>query len=103
MKEFGIDIRIIIKIVDEFLVKYNYLNEENYKTLWTLINGGDIKKIEEYRKEYKENPDLEKELYNYEKKNNENLVIVNESKINENKNTNEENKDNEIKSLKNGI
>lgn len=74
MKEIGIDIRIIIKIVDEFLEKYNYLNKESYKTLFSIISD-DIKIIEKYRKEYKENPNLEKELYN------ESADIINE-KIN---------------------
>ena len=63
MKEIGIDVRIIIKIVDEFLEEYKYLNKESYNTLFSIISD-DMKIIEKYRKEYKENPDLEKELYN---------------------------------------
>ena len=68
MRELELDIRIIIKIVDEFLENYNYLNEESYNTLFTIISS-DKKEIEKYRKEYKENPNLENELYNYNDKN----------------------------------
>ena len=69
MRELDLDIRIIIKLVDEFLERYNYLDEESYNTVFTVIST-DIKEIKKYRKEYKENPNLEKELYNYDDKNN---------------------------------
>ena len=65
MKRYEIDIRIIIKIFDEVSEKYKYLNEESYFTIFSVLSN-DIKIIEEYRKEYKNNPDLEKQLYNYE-------------------------------------
>ena len=72
MREFGIDNCIIIKIIDEYLEKYQYLNEESKKTLFTLISS-DIDEIEELRKKYKENPELEKELYkNEDEKDNKN-------------------------------
>ena len=101
---FGLDNRIIIKIVDEFLEKYKYLNKESYDSLFTIISP-DKKKIEQYRKEYKENPNLENELYNYEDKNkNENLFKKEkEEEINQNENKIEENIDYEIIGLKNGI
>ena len=67
MKKYEIDIRIIIKIFDEVSEKYKYLNEESYFTIFSVLSN-DIKIIEEYRKEYKNNPDLEKQLYNYEDK-----------------------------------
>ena len=101
---FGLDNRIIIKIVDEFLEKYKYLNKESYDSLFTIISQ-DKKKIEQYRKEYKENPNLENELYNYEDKNkNENLVKKEkEEEINQNENKIEENIDYELIGLNNGI
>ena len=67
MKKYEIDIRIIIKIFDEVSEKYKYLNEESYFTIFSVLSN-DITIIEEYRKEYKKNPDLEKQLYNYEDK-----------------------------------
>ena len=69
MKRYEIDIRIIIKIFDEVSEKYKYLNEESYFTLFSVLSN-DITIIEEYRKEYKKNPDLEKQLYNYEDEDN---------------------------------
>jgi hypothetical protein len=69
MKQFGLDMRIIIKITDEFLEKYKYLNEQSYKILFNILSN-DNELIEKYRKEYKENPDLENQLYNNENQNN---------------------------------
>lgn len=88
MKKFGIDVRIIIKIIDEISQKYNYLNEESYYSIFSVISS-DIKKIEEYRKEYKENPNLEKDLYNYEEEKiieneDNNNIIIEENKKNGN-------------------
>ena len=68
MKELGIDIRIIIKIMDEFLLKYNYLSKESYNVLFSILDNNP-KQIEKYRKELKDNPNLENELYNNDKKN----------------------------------
>ena len=101
---FGLDNRIIIKIVDEFLEKYKYLNKESYDSLFTIISQ-DKKKIEQYRIEYKENTNLENELYNYEDKNkNKNLVKKEkEEEINQNENKIEENIDYELIGLNNGI
>ena len=65
MKKYKIDARIIIKIFDEISEKYNNWSKESYYTLFAAISQ-DIKEIEEYRKGYQENPDLEKQLYNYE-------------------------------------
>ena len=81
MKELGIDYRIIVKIVDEFLEKYHYLNEESYNTVFALINKNP-NQIEKYRKELQDNPNLEKELYNNNDENNEN----DDNKDNDNKN-----------------
>ena len=65
MKQFELDIRIIVKIVDEFLEQYNYLTEESYKILFKILSD-DIDEIEKYREEYKKNPELENQLYNNE-------------------------------------
>ena len=95
MKKFGIDDRIIIKIIDEISQKYNYLNEESYYSIFSVISS-DIKKIEEYRKEYKENPNLEKDLYNYEEEkiieneDNNNIIIQENKKNGNNKEENNE-------------
>jgi len=77
MKDFNIDDRIIIKIIDEFLIKYDYIKEEGYGKLFIFINN-DLNEIEKMRKEYQDNPDLEAQLYPQD--------------INKTNNTNKENK-----------
>ena len=62
---FNMDKRIIIKIIDEISEKYKYLNEESLNTIFTLL-GCNNEQVEMYRKEIKENKDLENELYNNE-------------------------------------
>ena len=59
MKNFEIDKRIIVKIMDEFLEKYNYVSEANKKVIYEMIiqeNEGEIVNIdgelEKLRKEY---------------------------------------------------
>ena len=85
MKEFEIDKRIILKIIEEFMEKYNYLSENYIKTLFEIIiEGEDIEKI---RKEY--NPSLEDEL-NEEKAN-----ITEKQKEDINNNHDEKNKEKE--------
>ena len=71
MKEFKIDDRIILKIVDEFILLYDNIYKFDpgfFSLLFSFINN-DEKEIEKLRNEYKNNPDLEKELYqeNFEK------------------------------------
>ena len=56
MVDFGIDKRIILKITDEFVEKYNYLSKENLKSLYSMISN-DKEEIEKFRKEY--SPSLE--------------------------------------------
>lgn len=63
MKQLNIDLRIITKIADEFIEKYNYLKKESRDILFNIISN-DKDEIEKLRKEYKEDPDLEKKLYN---------------------------------------
>ena len=67
MGDFEIDKRIILKIVDECIEKYNYLSKTNIDSLYELITEGKVD-IEQLRKEY--SPSLEEELIN--KNNNEN-------------------------------
>ena len=103
MKKYKIDIRIIIKIFDEIAEKNNNLSKENFDTIFSAINN-DTKKIEEYRKEYKENPDLENQLNNKGDKHNENNEgeqknnIVNE--IKEDIEVKKDKKEKEIKEVK---
>ena len=68
MTEFEIDKRIILKIIDEFVEKYNYLSETNLNTIYDLISS-DKANIEKLRKEYE--PSLEDELIEESNKVNE--------------------------------
>ena len=58
MKNFEIDKRIIVKIIDEFIEKYNYISEPNKKIIFQMIlqeKEGEIvneDEIEKIRKEY---------------------------------------------------
>ena len=61
---FNMDKRIIIKIIDEISEKYQYLNEESIYTIFSLL-GCNKEQIETYRKEIKENKDLENEINNF--------------------------------------
>ena len=59
MNDFCIDKRIIIKITDEFVKKYNFLSPSNLESLYAMISS-DKNEIEKLRNEY--NPSLEPEL-----------------------------------------
>ena len=61
MMEFKIDKRIALKIIDEFLNKYKYLDEGLIKSLYVIISP-DQEEILKLRKEYQEDNNLEKEL-----------------------------------------
>ena len=59
MKNFEIDKRIIVKIMDEFLEKYNYMSENNKKLIYEMIiqeKEGEVinneEELEKLRKEY---------------------------------------------------
>ena len=83
---FNMDKRIIIKIIDEISEKYKYLNEESLNIIFTLL-GCNKEQIEIYRKEIKENKDLENQISNNETPKNDNN---NKDENNENSNkTNE--------------
>ena len=47
---FNIDVKIIINIINEISQKYNYLNEDNYNTIFTLL-GINNEQIEIFKKE----------------------------------------------------
>ena len=59
MNDFCIDKRIIIKITDEFVKKYNFISPANLESLYAMISS-DKNEIEKFRNEY--NPSLEPEL-----------------------------------------
>ena len=95
MKDFNIDKRIILKIIDEFIEKYNYLSKNNIKSLYDMISQNEVD-IEKLKKEYESS--LEDELNNdikEEKQNNINNEEKNEIKNEKNENEKEENKNNE--------
>ena len=82
MKELHIDDRIIIKIIDEFITlydKYDCFDKGSFGVLFSFINN-DLNEIEKLRKEYKNNPDLEKQLYKDDFKENNNDNNNNENK-----------------------
>ena len=69
IKEFNIDDRIIVKIMDEFLKKYDYIDKNKSMPIYTFINDN-MDEIEKLRKEYQDNPDLEEQLYPEDTKDN---------------------------------
>ena len=100
MKNFEIDKRIVVKIMDEFLEKYNYMSENNKKLIYEMIiqeKEGEVinneEELEKLRKEYdislekNNNDELEKE------KNEENNEQIEEENKKENKEENKENKE----------
>ena len=54
MMEFFIDKKIVLKILDEFINKYQYLDDINKNNLYALISA-DQEVILKLRKEYQEN------------------------------------------------
>ena len=62
MKDFEFDKRVILKIIDEFIQKYNYLSKNNLDNIYAIITQGE-EDIEKIRKEY--NPSLEDEIIFY--------------------------------------
>ena len=91
LNDFEIDKRVILKIVDEFINKYNFLSESNIKDIYAIISK-DKDVIEQLRKEY--DPSLESEIIEFkgEKK-------INEEKEKDEIKTNEEKEKNEIKAI----
>ena len=64
MREFYMDDRVIIKIIDEFVEKY-YVSKEFAESIYGVINPNQ-EEIEKFREEYKNNPNLENELLSLE-------------------------------------
>ena len=67
MKDFNIDKRVILKIIDEFIEKYNYVSENNINVIYEMISQGEDN-IDKLRKEYSSS--LENELNDGTKTNN---------------------------------
>ena len=61
MMELHFDKRIVLKLLDEFCQKYQYLDDNSKNELYIIIST-DQEEILKLRKEYQENPNLEKEL-----------------------------------------
>ena len=94
MGDFEIDKRIILKIIDEFVKKYNYLSKTNIDSLYELITEGKLD-IEQLRKEY--SPSLEEELINKNKTENEEKPKENNENVGKEEKKEEEKKGEEEK------
>ena len=94
MKDFDMDKKIILKIIDEFIQKYNYLSQSNKDNIYMIITQGE-EDIEKLRKEY--DPSLEDELI--ESKKNDEQQVKNDKEKNQKDNKPEEinQKENDIK------
>ena len=108
MKNFEIDKRIIVKIMDEFLEKYNYMSENNKKLIYEMIiqeKEGEVinneEELEKLRKEYdislekNNNDETDKEIKeeNKEEIEEKNKEEIEEENKKENKEENKENKE----------
>jgi hypothetical protein len=108
MKNFEIDKRIIVKITDEFLEKYNYMSENNKKLIYEMIiqeKEGEVinneEELEKLRKEYdislekNNNDETDKEIKeeNKEEIKEKNKEEIEEENKKENKEENKENKE----------
>ena len=87
------DKKIVLKISDEFIKKYDYLSNENLNTLFSIISQ-DKEEIEKLRNEYNQNKDniKEKDSLNEDKINEENQEKKEENEKKEEKEEKEENK-----------
>ena len=90
MIDFQIDKRIILKIADEYIQKYNYLSDKNLDNLISLISK-DKEEIEKLRKEY--SPSLEQ--INITHNTNKEIKDNKEENKKDDKEKNRENKDND--------
>ena len=64
MREFYMDDRIIVKIIDEFVEKY-HIQKEWAQSIYDVINSNP-EELEKLRQEYKNNPNIENELMSLE-------------------------------------
>ena len=85
MQDFEIDKRIMVKLIDEFIEKFNYLSEKNKQSIFEVISP-DIEEIEKLRKEY--DPSLEPELIDIQ--DDDDNMEESKEKINTNKEKTEE-------------
>ena len=65
MKEFFVDDRLIVKIIDEFVEKYQ-IQKEFADTIYAGVISDKPEEVEKLRKEYKDNPNFENELMSLE-------------------------------------
>ena len=65
MKEFFVDDRLIVKIIDEFVEKYQ-IQKEFADTIYAGVFSDKPEEVEKLRKEYKDNPNFENELMSLE-------------------------------------
>ena len=65
MKEFFIDDRLIVKIIDEYVEKY-CIQKELADTIYAGVISEKPEEVEKLRKEYKDNPNFENELMTLE-------------------------------------
>ena len=64
MREFFMDDRIVVKIIDEFVEKY-HIEKEWADSIYGVVNPKP-EEVEKIRQEYKNNPNLENELMTLE-------------------------------------
>ena len=65
MKEFYMDERLILKIIDEFVEKYK-IQKELANTIYAGVISDKPEVLEQMRKEYRDNPNFENELLSLE-------------------------------------
>ena len=64
MREFFMDDRIIVRIIDEFTAKY-HVQKEIADSIYTIVSSNP-EEIEKLRQEYNNNPNIENELLSLE-------------------------------------
>jgi len=64
MREFFMDDRIVVKIIDEFVEKY-HVQKEFAQSIYDVINSNP-EELEKLRQEYKNNPNIENEMMSLE-------------------------------------
>ena len=65
MKEFFVDERLIVKVIDEFVEKYQ-IQKEFADTIYAGVVSDKPEEVEKLREEYKSNPNFENELMSLE-------------------------------------
>ena len=65
MKEFFVDERLIVKVIDEFVEKYQ-IQKEFADTIYAGVVSDKPEEVEKLREEYKSNPNFENELLSLE-------------------------------------